>query len=61
MAFCGGLGFGANGNDYLGSGGGGWYGGCSDHGGGGYVTPLAKSGSFPGGTQQGDGKVIITT
>jgi hypothetical protein len=59
-------GFGPGGNacgDY-GAGGGGWYGGGSlglGGGGSGYISPLAKSGSFPGGTSTGDGKVIITT
>jgi hypothetical protein len=47
-----------------GAGGGGWYGGGSyvyGGGGSGYISPFAKSGSFPGGTSVGDGKVIITT
>ncbi len=48
-------------------GGGGWYGAAggdtilSGGGGSGYISPFANSGSFPGGTQKGDGKVIITT
>jgi hypothetical protein len=45
-------------------GGGGWYGGCSlgmGGGGSGFVSGISKSGSFPGGTNAGDGKVIITT
>jgi hypothetical protein len=57
-----GFGFGEAGGS--GGGGGGWFGGCSADGAGGgsgYVNPLALSGSFPGGTNQGDGKVIITT
>jgi hypothetical protein len=48
----------------LGGGGGGWLGGAAGSpggGGSGYISPLAKSGSYPGGTQSGDGKVIITT
>lgn len=47
-----------------GGGGGGLYGGGSYHGGGGgsgYISPFSKTGSFPGGQNQGDGKVIITT
>jgi hypothetical protein len=50
-----------------GAGGGGWYGGTqssTDGGGGGgsgYVSSLALSGSFPGGTRVGDGKVVIST
>ena len=47
-----------------GGGGGGWFGGgcfAAAGGGSGFISPLSKSGSFPGGTQQGDGKVIITT
>jgi hypothetical protein len=45
-------------------GGGGWFGGCSfgqGGGGSGYINPLSKSGSFPGGTSVGNGKVTITT
>jgi len=49
-----------------GGGGGGWFGGFGGGSGGGgggsgYISPLSLSGSFPGGTGQGDGKVIITT
>ena len=47
-----------------GGGGGGWYGGCSSGSGGGgsgYVSRFSTSGSFPGGTNVGDGRVIITT
>jgi Glycine rich protein len=51
-----------------GGGGGGWYGGAAGDvrganggGGSGYISPFAKSGSFPGGHQQGNGKVTIAT
>jgi hypothetical protein len=46
-------------------GGGGWFGGSGGNapqgggGGSGYVSPLAVSGSFPGGTRSGDGLVVI--
>jgi hypothetical protein len=49
-------------------GGGGWYGGSESGGntnggagGSGYISPFSLSGSFPGGTSVGNGKVIITT
>jgi hypothetical protein len=49
----------------VGGAGGGWYGGCSielsSGGGSGYISSLATSSSFHSGTNQGDGKVIITT
>jgi hypothetical protein len=48
----------------FGGGGGGLWGGASyavGGGGSGYVSPFSTSGSFPGGTNTGDGKVIITT
>jgi hypothetical protein len=51
-------------NTGYGAGGGGWYGGgsfFSGGGGSGYISPFATSGSFPGGTNAGNGKVIITT
>ena len=52
-------------NTGFGGGGGGWYGGGSGdpRGGGssGFITGLSLSGSFPGGTNSGNGKVIITT
>lgn len=61
----GGFGPGGDGCDTgSGGGGGGWYGGAgSGQGGGGsgFISPLSKSGSFPGGPNPGDGKVIITT
>jgi hypothetical protein len=52
-------------------GGGGWFGGGSSGGrcdalsgggggGSGFISPLAVSGSFPGGKESGDGKVIVT-
>src|SRR6476620_1643259 len=46
-----------------GAGGGGWFGGSSRTGGGGsgFINTLSTSGSFPGGLNKGDGKVIITT
>lgn len=47
-----------------GAGGGGWYGGGSLNlggGGSGYISRFSSSGSFPGGTNAGDGRVIITT
>ena len=50
-----------------GGGGGGWYGGgggCWGTGGGGgsgFISPFAKSGSFPGGTHGGDGLITIRT
>ena len=44
-----------------GGGGGGWFGGGDFGGGSGYLSPAALSGSFPGGTESGDGKVIVTT
>jgi hypothetical protein len=52
-----------------GGGGGGWYGGAAGDwsgligsgGGSGYISAFAKSGSFPGGHQTGDGRVIVTT
>jgi hypothetical protein len=53
--------------DGAGGGGGGWYGGnaTSSNGGGGggsgFVSRFALSGSFPGGTQTGAGRVVITT
>lgn len=65
--------FGTGGNacpatvDGYGGGGGGWFGGGSGGGfgfaggGSGYISPLSLSGSFPGGLNTGDGKVIITT
>jgi hypothetical protein len=60
-----------SGGPTYGAGGGGWYGGspggslggaATDGGGGGsgYVSPLALTGSFPGGTRVGDGRVLIT-
>jgi hypothetical protein len=45
----------------MGGSGGGWYGGCDGGGGSGFISPFSKSGSFPGGTNAGEGKVIITT
>src|SRR6185437_931497 len=48
----------------IGGGGGGWFGGGSagaGGGGSGYINRLSTSGSFPGGSNVGDGKVIITT
>jgi Glycine rich protein len=44
-------------------GGGGWFGGVAGLGGGGsgYLSHFTKSGSFPGGTRQGDGLVVIST
>jgi hypothetical protein len=52
-----------------GGGGGGWYGGGVDvqstgggaAGGSGFVSQFARNPSFPGGTHQGDGLVVITT
>jgi hypothetical protein len=47
-----------------GGGGGGWYGGSGGQagaGGSGFVSPLARSGSFPGGTHGGDGLITIRT
>ena len=41
-----------------------WYGGGSDTrsgGGSGFISRFAIGGSYPGGTNTGDGKVIITT
>jgi len=60
------FGYGANSASYSGIGGGGagWYGGgCNTSGGGGsgYIGRFSTGGSFPGGTETGDGKVIITT
>lgn len=53
-----------------GGGGGGWFGGgagtprcdaaAGGGGGSGFIDPLAVSGSFPGGHEAGDGKVIVT-
>ncbi len=62
----GGFGFGGTGCEGTGwgGGGGGWYGGggLSPAGGGsGFVSPLSATGSFPGGTNLGDGIVKITT
>ncbi len=62
----GGFGFGGDaGSDTpQGTDGGGWHGGCTDGvggGGSGYVSPISLSGSFPGGADQGNGKVIVTT
>ena len=63
----GGWGQGVNTDSATAGGGGGLYGGNAslqaDRGGGGgsgYVSPLALSGSFPGGTRLGDGLVVIT-
>jgi hypothetical protein len=54
-----------SGNNEDGAGGGGWYGGGSGAaqggGGSGYISPFSLSGSFPGGTSVGNGKVTITT
>jgi hypothetical protein len=55
-------------NEARAGGGGGWFGGDASNpgsndiggsGGSGYVSPLASSPSFPGGTNRGDGMVII--
>jgi len=54
----------ANRGSGIGGGGGGWFGGGSagaGGGGSGYINRLSTSGSFPGGSNVGDGKVIITT
>ena len=56
--------YGAAGCGTAGAGGAGWWGeGSINTGGGGsgYISQLSKSGSFPSGTNQGDGKVIIPT
>ena len=45
-------------------GGGGWYGGAGDDrtgGGSGFISRLVVDGAFPGGTQGGNGKVVIQT
>ena len=45
------------------AGGGGWYGASeagNGGGGSGYISLFSLSGSYPGGLNQGDGKVIIT-
>jgi hypothetical protein len=58
------FGSGTNGQGGGGGGGGGWFGGCTNTtagGGSGFVSGFSLGGSFPGGTNQGDGKVIITT
>jgi hypothetical protein len=61
----GGFGFGGDSaNAAVGAGGGGWYGGCGSAGAGGgsgYISPLSVSGSYPGDTSIGNGKVTITT
>ena len=65
--FVAGFGFGGPGCSNPGGGGGGagWYGGASGEGvgggGSGYISQLSISGSFPAGTTNGNGKVIITT
>ena len=67
--------FGVGGPGQGGGGGGGWFGGFGNFnagdifglyfggggGGSGWVSGLARSGSFPCGTNPGDGKVVITT
>jgi hypothetical protein len=57
------FGIGGTGCENGGGGGGGWWGGSGLDGGGGsgYISALSLSGSFPGGTNAGNGKVIITT
>jgi hypothetical protein len=61
---AGSFGVGGGGCSSGGGGGGGWWGGAGESfagGGSGYISSFSKAGTFPGGTQQGDGKVIITT